>query len=88
MNEVSIATENSELENPKVAILGIVELLKILEKASHRLNIQSEIEKKKNHEEFFNSDDNIKSIFGIKREPKDWPKWEDFKLPEINKSKI
>lgn len=86
MNEVSIATENSELENPKVAILG-TELLQILEKVNHRLNIQSEIEKK-NQEEFFNSDDAIKSIFGIKREPKDWLKLEDFKLPEINKSKI
>jgi hypothetical protein len=86
MNEVSIATENSELENPKVTILG-TELLQILKKAIHRLNIQSEIEKK-NQEEFFNSDDNIKATFGVKGDLKDWPKWEDFKLPIIIKSKI
>jgi hypothetical protein len=85
LNEVSIATENAELENPKVAILG-KELLQVLEKSVQKLNIQSEIEKK-NHEEFFNSDDNIKSIFGIKREPKNWPKWEDFKLSNIIKPK-
>ncbi|MCU0322959.1 MAG: hypothetical protein MUE72_11110, partial [Chitinophagaceae bacterium] len=37
LNKVSITTENSELENPKVAILG-EEILKILEESVQKLN--------------------------------------------------
>ncbi len=84
LNKVSIATENSELENPKVAILGI-ELYKILEESVRKLNSET---KPNIYEEFFNSDDNIKATFGVKGDLKDWPKWEDFKLPIIIKSKI
>lgn len=67
---MSIATENSELENPKVAILGI-DLYKILEESVRKLNIET---KPNIYEEFFNSEGNIKALFGIKREPKDWSK--------------
>jgi len=84
MDKVSIATENSELENPKVAILGM-ELLQILEESVRKLNSET---KPNIYEEFFNSDDNLKAIFGVKGDLKDWPKWEDFKLPNINKPKI
>jgi hypothetical protein len=84
LNKVSIATENTELEEPKVVALGI-ELLQILEESVHKLNSET---KPNIYEEFFNSDASLKAIFGIKREPKDWPKWGDFKLPEINKPKI
>ncbi|TYC14216.1 hypothetical protein ES677_06665 [Bizionia gelidisalsuginis] len=84
MNKVSIATENSELENPKVAILGM-ELLQILEESNRKLNSETN---PNIYEEFFNSDDNLKATFGVKGNLKDWPKWEDFKVPNITKSKI
>jgi hypothetical protein len=84
LNEVSIATENSELENPKVAILG-AEILQILEESVRKLNSEA---KTNIYEDFFNSDDNIKAIFGIKRGLNVLPKWEDFKLSNIIKLKI
>ena len=62
LNKVSIVTENSELENPKVAVLGM-ELLQILEESVRKLNSES---KANIYEEMFNTDDSIKSIFGIK----------------------
>lgn len=45
INEVSIATKDSQLEKQKEAVL-VMELLQILEKGIHTLNIQSEIEMK------------------------------------------
>lgn len=84
LNKVSIATENSELENPKVAILGI-ELYKILEESVRKLNSET---KPNIYEEFFNSDNDLKAIFGVKGESENLPKWEDFKVPNINKPKI
>jgi hypothetical protein len=82
LNKVSIATENSELENPKVAILG-EEILKILEESVQKLNSES---RTNIYEEFFNSNENIKAVFGIKGELKDLPKWDDFKLANSHKS--
>ncbi len=84
LEEISVVTEKSELENPKVAILG-EEILQILEGTVHKLNSETETNV---YEEFFNTDDSIKAIFGIKRGLKDLPKWEDFKLPKIIKPKI
>jgi len=83
LNKVSIATETAELENPKVAVLAM-ELYKILKESTHKLTADS---KTNIYEEFFKSEANIKSIFGIKGNLKDWPKWEDYKLPNINKYK-
>ncbi|WP_292901600.1 hypothetical protein [Nonlabens sp.] len=45
INEVSRATKDSQLEKQKEAVL-VMELLQILEKGIHTLNIQSEIEMK------------------------------------------
>lgn len=84
LNKVSRATENSELENPKVGILG-EEILKILEESVQKINNES---RTSIYEEFFNSNENIKAVFEIKGELKDLPKWEEFKLPNINKPKI
>jgi hypothetical protein len=84
MGNISITTENSELEDPKVAMLG-EKILHILEETVYKLNTES---KKDIYEEFFNSDDDIKAVFGIKRGLKDLPKWEDFKLPKTIKPKI
>lgn len=80
LTKVSIATENSELENPKVAILGD-KILQILEEAVNKLNEGS---KKVDLEEFFNSNENMKSLFGIKSGLNDLPKWSDFKLSNSN----
>lgn len=82
LNKVSIATENAELENPKVAILG-EEILKILEESVQKLNSES---RTNIYEEFFNSNENIKAVFGIKGELKDLPKWDDFYLENNHKS--
>lgn len=76
LEKVSIATENSELENPKVAILG-EKILQILEEAVRKLNTES---KKVDFEDFFNSNENMKSLFGIKSGLNDLPKWTDFRL--------
>lgn len=81
LEKVSIATENSELENPKVAILG-QEILNILEGIVSKLNSET---KRFDYEEFFNSDENMKSLFGIKRGLTDIPKWSEFKLGNGNK---
>lgn len=81
LEKVSIATENSELENPKVAILG-QEILNILEGIVSKLNSET---KRFDYEEFFNSDENMKSLFGIKRGLTDIPKWCEFKLGNGNK---
>lgn len=83
LEKVSIATENSELENPKVAILGL-EILHILEEVVNKLNSET---KRFDYEEFFNSDENMKSLLGIKRGLNDIPKWSEFKLGNSNKSK-
>jgi hypothetical protein len=80
--KISIATENSELENPKVAILG-VKILQILEEAVKRLNTES---KKVDFEVFFNSNENMKSLLGIKSGLNDLPKWTDFRLSNSNKA--
>ena len=82
LNEVSIVTENAELENPKVTILG-KEILKILKKSVQKLNSES---RTNIYEEFFNSNENIKAVFGIKGELKDLPKWDDFNLRNNHKS--
>jgi hypothetical protein len=82
LEKVSIAAENSKLENPKVAILG-EEILNILEGIVSKLNSET---KKFDYEEFFNSDENIKSLFGTKRGLTDIPKWSEFKLGNDNKS--
>lgn len=82
LNEVSIVTENAELENPKVTILG-EEILKILKKSVQKLNSES---RTNIYEEFFNSNENIKAVFGIKGELKDLPKWDDFNLRNNHKS--
>lgn len=84
LNKVSIATENAELENPKVAILG-EEILKILEESVQKLNRET---KPNIYEEFFNSDDSLNATVGIKGYLRDLPKWKDFKLPNITKPKI
>lgn len=84
LNKVSIATENSELENPKVAILGI-ELLQILKETVQKLNSEAKTDV---YEELFNTDDSIKAIYGIKGELKYMPKWECFKLSHISNPKI
>ncbi len=83
MHKVSITIENSELESPKDAVLGL-ELYKILKESTHKLTADS---KTNIYEEFFKSEANIKSIFGIKGELTDFPKWEDYKLLNINKPK-
>lgn len=80
LEKVSIATENSELENPKVAILG-QEILNILEGTVSKLNSETKIF---NYKEFFNSDENIKSLFGVKRTVTDIPQWSEFKLGNDN----
>lgn len=82
LEKISIATENSELENPKVAILG-QEILNVLEGTVSKLNSET---KRFDYEEFFNSDENIKSVFGVKRELTDIPQWSEFKLGNDNKS--
>ena len=76
LNKVSTATENAELENPKVASLG-TEILQILEESIQKLNSEA---KSNIYEEFFNSNENFKAAFGIKGELKDLPKWDDFNL--------
>jgi 5'-deoxynucleotidase YfbR-like HD superfamily hydrolase len=80
LEKVSIATEKSELENPKVAILG-EKILRILEEAVKNLNAES---KKVDFEDFFNSNENMKSLFGIKSDLNDLPKWTDFRLSNSN----
>lgn len=82
LEKVSIATENSELENPKVAILG-EEILKILQETQRKLDIET---KKIDGKTFFSSNENMKSLFGIKGELNVLPKWEDFNLENIHKS--
>lgn len=76
LEKVSIATVNSELENPKVLDL-VLELQNILEEVVNKLN-------SKNHQiaydEFFSSDENVKLILGIKSGLNDFPKWSDFKI--------
>lgn len=62
LEKVSIATENSELENPKVAILG-EEILKILQETQSKLDTET---KKNNDNPFFSSNESMKSLFGIK----------------------
>lgn len=84
LSKISIATENSELKNPKVAILGI-ELLQILKETVNKLNSEA---KTNVYEELFNTDDSIKELYGIKGDLQDWPKWENYKLPNITKPKI
>lgn len=76
LNKISTATENAELENPKVASLG-TEILQILEESVQKLNSEA---KSNIYEEFFNSNENFKAAFGIKGELKDLPKWDDFNL--------
>ena len=76
LNKVSIATENSELENPKVAILG-AKILQILEESVQKLNSEA---KPNIYEEFFNSNESINAVFGTKGELKDFPKWDEFKI--------
>lgn len=78
MNKISITTENSELENPKVAFLG-EEILKILEESVIKLNQDT---KQDIYEEFFNSEEHLKAIFGKKVDRKDFPKWDEFKIKE------
>src|SRR5690606_24127129 len=82
LNKVSITTENSELENPKVARLGL-EIHQILEESVQKLNSES---RTNIYEEFFNSNEKMKSMFGIKGELKDLPKWDDFNLANNYKS--
>lgn len=79
LDKISISTENSELENPKVAILG-AEIMGILEEAVNKLST----EPKNNYEYFFNSYENMKSLFGIKKGLNDLPKWTDFRLSNSN----
>ncbi len=79
--KISIATENSELENPKVAILG-EEILHILQETVNKLNTEA---KQIDLEGFFKSSENMKSLFGIKRGLNDMPKWTDFSLANPNK---
>ncbi len=82
LNKISTATENAELENPKVASLG-TEILQILEESVQKLNSEA---KSNIYEEFFNSNENFKAAFGIKGELKDLPKWDDFNLKNNHKS--
>jgi hypothetical protein len=83
LNKVSFITENSELENPKVLNLG-QKILHILEESVNKLNNESRILE---FDEFFNSEENMQSILGIKSGLIDMPKWTEFKLGNINKSK-
>lgn len=76
LNKVSIATENAELENSKVAVFG-AEIFQILQESYQKLKNQPNSNV---YEEFFNSNENIKSVFGIKGELKDLPKWNEFKI--------
>jgi len=76
LEKVSIATENSELENPKVAILG-KKILKILQETQSKLDTET---KKNDGKTFFNSNENMKSLFGIKGEINDLSKWDEFKI--------
>jgi len=76
LNKVSLATENAELENPKVATFG-AEIFQILQESYQKLENQPNSNV---YEEFFNSNENIKSVFGIKGELKDLPKWNEFKI--------
>lgn len=82
LEKVSMATENSELENPKVAILG-KEILQILQEAQSKLDTET---KKFDVKTFFSSNENMKSLFGIKGGLNDLPKWDDFKLENNHKS--
>jgi hypothetical protein len=82
LNKVSIATENAELENPKVARLG-VEIQQILEDSLFKLNSES---RTNIYEEFFNTDPTLKAVLGIKGGLNDLPKWADFKMENNRKS--
>ena len=76
IEKISITLENSELENPKVAILG-EEILKILQETERKLDTET---KKIDGKTLFSSNENMKSLFGIKGELNDLPKWDDFKI--------
>ncbi len=83
LEKVSIATENSELKNPKVAILG-EEILNILQETQRKLDTET---KKIDGKTFFSSNENMKSLFGIKGGLNDLPKWDDFNMENNHKSK-
>lgn len=76
LEKVSIATENSELENPKVAKLG-EEILKILQETQSKLDTET---KKNDGKTLFSSNENMKSLFGIKGGLNDLPKWDELKI--------
>ena len=81
LSKVSIATENAELENPKVAVYG-EEIIQILQESYQKLNNQSN---SKEYEELLKNNENIKALFGIKGELKELPNWDEFKLENKNK---
>lgn len=80
-NKISSIVENSELEDPKVATVGI-EIFKVLKQHTQELQRNS---KKNIYDDFFNSEESFKAIFEIKEELNDLPKWDDFKLDTNHK---
>src|SRR5690554_423571 len=80
-HRISSIVKNSELEDPKVAIVGM-EIFKVLDKYSQELKNTSE---NSIYDDFFKSDENLKAIFDIKGELKDLPKWDDFNLENKHK---
>ncbi len=76
LNKIYISIENAELENPKVLILGM-EIQQILNEAVRILKNEPQ---KDIYEDFFNSNENVKAVFGIKGELNDLPKWDEFKI--------
>jgi len=70
--DVLKTVEKSELENPKVYALGN-DVLQVMRQAEAKITAQSEVFAK-NNKIFFSPEANIKSIFGIKGDLKDFSK--------------
>src|SRR5690554_4358546 len=79
--KISSILKNLELEDPKVAIVG----MKISKVLDRYLQEFKNISKNRIYDDFFNSDENLKAIFDIKGEVIDLPKWDDFNFENKHK---